>query len=143
LASSNSLRFDLVDHVLLVVHADVPPTDEDWGRMVTVRNANMQRLRGILVVAPPRAVINTAQRADVAKFMRETGHGIAVLTESALIRGVARAVGLLGVQVRAFAFSELGSALNYLLVPVARHAELTRRVELMRSQLPPSAEARS
>jgi hypothetical protein len=124
---------------MLIVHADVPPTDQDWARMLTVRNASTHKLRGILVVAPPRATINSAQRADVAKFMRETGKTIAVLTESALIRGVARAVGLLGVQVRAFGLGELGNALNYLLVPVARHDELIRRVEGMRAQLSPPA----
>ena len=141
MTSSASLRFDLVDHVMLIVHADLPPTDEDWARMITVRNASTQKLRGILVVAPPRATINSAQRADVAKFMRETGKTIAVLTESALIRGVARAVGLLGVQVRAFGLNELGNALNYLLVPVARHNELIRRVEGMQAQLSQPARA--
>lgn len=133
--SADTLRFDIVDHVFVIVHADVPPAEQDWARLVLVRNANRAKIRGNLVVAPPRATINAAQRADVASFMKETGISIAVVTDSALIRGVASAVGFLGVQVRAFAPSELPSALNYLFVPVSRQAEVIRRVEILKAQL--------
>ncbi len=133
--SADTLRFDIVDHVFVIVHADVPPDERDWARLMLVRNANRTKIRGNLVVAPPRATINAAQRADVATFMKETGISIAVVTDSALIRGVARAVGFLGVQVRAFPPAELTSALNYLMVPASRHAELIRRVEISKAQL--------
>jgi hypothetical protein len=69
--SSDSLRFDIVDHVLLIVHADAPPADDDWARLVVVRNANPHRIRANLVIAPPRASISAAQRADVAAYMRK------------------------------------------------------------------------
>jgi hypothetical protein len=138
-ANSDSFRFDIVGHVLLIVHADMPPTDEDWARMTVVRNAARERLRSILVVAPPRASINASQRSDVAQFMKSTGASIGVITDSALIRGVARAVGFLGVQVRAFEPSELANALNYLVVPQSRHLDMTRRIEGMKAQLTGSA----
>jgi hypothetical protein len=64
--TADSLRFDFMDHVMLIVHADAPPSDADWARMAVVRNANRDRLRGNLVIAPPRASINASQRADVA-----------------------------------------------------------------------------
>ena len=133
--SANTLRFDLVDNVFVIVHADVPPDDDDWRRFILVRNANRTKIRGQLVIAPPRASINATQRADVATFMKETGTSIAVLTDSALIRGVALAVGFLGVHVRAFPSNELTSALNYLVVPPSRHAALISRVELFKGQL--------
>ena len=133
--NSDSLRFDIVDHVMIIVHADMPPRDADWTRMTVVRNASRDRLRGTLVVAPPRASINASQRADVAQFMKGTNITIAVVTDSALIRGVARAVAFLGVQVRAFTPSELTSALTFLIVPPSRHADFTRRIELMKNQL--------
>ena len=135
MANSDSFRFDIVDHVLLIVHADVPPSDTDWARLIVVRNANRDKLRGNLVLAPPRANINASQRADVAQFMKETGASVAVVTDSALIRGVARAVGLLGVRVRAFAPAELGDALEFLNVPASRYAQFRRRIELMKAQL--------
>lgn len=131
----DTLRFDIVDHVLLVVHADVEPSDGDWARMVVVRNANRTKLRGTLVMAPPRASINAVQRADVAKFLKETGSSIAVVTDSALIRGVAMAVGFLGVKVRAFAPNAVTSALNFLAVPESRHATFVHRVEALKAQL--------
>jgi hypothetical protein len=133
--NADSLRFDIVDHVMLIVHADVPPDPEDWARMVVVRNANREKIRSNLVVAPPRASINAGQRSDVAQFMKETGITIAVVTDSALIRGVARAVGFLGVQVRAFAPAEIASALNYVVVAPSRHADMIRRIDAMKTQL--------
>jgi hypothetical protein len=133
--SADTLRFDIVDHVFVIVHADVAPDEQDWARLSLVRNANRTKLRGNLVVAPPRATINASQRADVATFMKETGSSVAVVTDSALIRGVARAVGFLGVQVRAFPPAELTSALDYLAVPTPRHAEFIRRVEILKAQL--------
>jgi len=141
--SIDSFRFDIVDHVMLVVHADMPPSDHEWARMVVVRNANRDRLRSTLVIAPPRASINASQRADVAHFMKETGITIAVVTDSALIRGVARAVGFLGVQVRAFAPNELSTALTFMIVPPSRHAEFTRRIEQMKAQLASNARSAS
>ena len=132
---NDSLRFDIVDHVLLIVHADVPPTDADWSRLILVRNANRERLRSHLVIAPPRASINASQRADVTRFMKETGINIAVVTDSALVRGVARAIGFLGVPLRAFAPGDLTRALDFVLVPTSRHADFARRIELMKAQL--------
>ena len=129
-----SLRFDLVDHVLVIVHADMPPLDEDWRRMAVFRDANRDRIRGNLVIAPPRASISASQRADVASFMRGQV-SIAVVTDSALIRGIARAVGFLGVQVRAFSPRELESALNYLLVAASKHQEIIRRIDGLKAQL--------
>jgi hypothetical protein len=67
--------------------------------------------------------------------MKETGASVAVVTDSALVRGVARAVGFLGVQVRAFSPKELTSALDFLVVPPSRHAELVRRIEILKAQL--------
>jgi len=133
--SADTLRFDIMDHVFVIVHADVAPNDQDWNRMILVRNANRVKVRANLVVAPPRATINAAQRADVATFMKETGSSIAVVTDSALIRGVARAVGFMGVQVRAFPPAELTQALDYLVVPKSRQAEIVRRVEILKAQL--------
>jgi hypothetical protein len=80
---SDSFRFDIVDHVMLIVHANVPPSDADWRRMVVVRDANRDKIRSNLVLAPPRASINASQRADVVQFMRENSTSIAVLTDSA------------------------------------------------------------
>ncbi|HEX2877818.1 MAG TPA: hypothetical protein VHP33_41495 [Polyangiaceae bacterium] len=135
MTDSNSLRFDIIDHVMVIVHADVPPSDSDWARLVVVRNASRLKLRSCLVIAPPRASINAAQRADVAKFMKETGSSVAVMTDSALIRGVAMAVGFLGVKVRAFALGDLTPALNFLAVPATRHATFLHRVQALKAQL--------
>lgn len=135
MANADSFRFDIVDHVMLVVHADVPPDERDWARMVLVRNANRDKIRSTLVIASPRASPTAAQRADVAQYMNATGTSIAVVTDSALIRGVAHAVSFLGVKVRAFSSSDLQAALQYSLVPQARFADMCRRIDAMQAQL--------
>lgn len=138
---AESLRFDLVDHVMLVVHADVAPSAHDWQRLMLVRDANRTRIRGTLVVAPPRATINSEQRSDVSTFLKQTGGRIAVLTNSALVRGAALALGLLGLPVRAFAPSGLEGALEYLALPSRHLADMHRRIASLQQQLgvPPIA----
>jgi hypothetical protein len=133
--SVDTLRFDIVDNIMLVVHADAPPSEPDWARLMMVRNANRQKIRGTLVVAPPRATINANQRADVVSFMKETGTGVTLLTESVLVRGVARAVAVLGVKVQAFAMGDGASAFDSLAVPRSRHADLSKRIEVLKKQL--------
>ena len=103
--------------------------------MIVVRNGNRERIRGHLVIAPPRATINATQRTDIAEFLKETGVSVAVVTNSALVRGVARAIGFLGVQVRGFAPEELLTALNYLVVPQLRHEAMVRRIDALHAQL--------
>ncbi|RYZ09815.1 MAG: hypothetical protein EOO73_02730 [Myxococcales bacterium] len=134
-ALGDSLRFDIVDQVLLVVHADMPPSAHDWARLITVRDANRLRIRATLVVAPPRASLSAQQRSDVVSFMKSTGGGIAVLTDSALVRGVARALGLLGLRVRAYAPLEIASALDFCGVTEPRREDLRRRIAALQAQL--------
>lgn len=122
---------------MLVVHADVPPAASDWERMVLVRNANRTRIRGTLVVAPPRATIDSAQRSDIVAFLKQTGGRIAVLTNSALVRGMALAVGLLGLPVRAFAPTGLDGALEYLSLPARHSADVAKRIASLQAQLAP------
>ncbi len=131
--------FDIIDHTLVEVHADAPPSASDWARMAVVRDANRHRLRANLVFAPPRSSLNAAQRADVVKFMKETGVTVAVITDSALIRGIAMALRLLGVDVRAFSSNELGRALNFLVIPHFRHAYMLQRIEGLKKQLASSS----
>ena len=120
---------------MLVVHADMPADEGDWSRMIVVRNANRSKIRSTLVIAQPRSTLSAAQRAEVAQFMNSTGTSVAVVTDSALIRGVARAVGFLGVNVRAFSSGQVIEALQFSLVPQARHADMLRRIDAMRAQL--------
>lgn len=133
--AANSFRFDIVDHVMLVVHANMPPDDEEWARMTLVRNAQRGKIRSLLVISAPNATLSAAQRADVAQFMSSTGTSGAIVTDSALIRGVARAVGFLGVKVQAFSTSEMTAALQYSLVPQARRPDILHRIEAMQAQL--------
>jgi len=134
-SDADTLRFDIVDQILLVVHADMPPSPTDWARLLVVRDANRLKLRGTLVIAPPRASIDATQRADVATFMKETGTAIVVMTDSVLIRGLARAIGVFGVKVQAFPLKDVAGALDFLSVPRVPQKELVRRIDALKAQL--------
>jgi hypothetical protein len=139
----DTLRFDLVDHVLLVVSADMPPGEADWARLRTIREANRERIRMALVVAQPRSAPSAAQRAELAAFMRSTGSGLAVITDSALVRGLGLAMSMLGLKVRAYAPSDLSSALDFCGVPEPRRADLRRLIDALKAQLARRAESAS
>jgi hypothetical protein len=129
------LRFKVIGDLMLVVHADTPPADSDWADMLRERDDHAGTLKGLLVVAPPKASINASQRADVQSYLRQTGARIAVLTDSKLVRGAALAVAWFGVSVRAFPTSGLHAALEYLQGPAEREALVARTIGELNEKL--------
>lgn len=121
--------------MLLVVCADAPPADLDWARLKSVREANRAKIQMALVVAPPRAVLSAAQRAEIAAFMKATDSGLTIITDSALNRGIVLALGMLGLKVRAYAPSEVAQALNHCGFSAPRALEMRRRIDTLTAQL--------
>jgi hypothetical protein len=139
----DTLRFDLVDHLLVVVAADAPPGEADWERLRTVREANRGRIRMMLLVAQPRSLPTSAQREEFTTFMRLTGLGVAVITDSALLRGLGLAMSKLGLKVRAYAPSDLARAFEFCGVSESRREDLTRLIGALKAQLARRAESAS
>ena len=137
---SGNLACLVFDDIMVVVHANAPPTDEGWARMLLIRDLNRPKLRGMLVVAPPKATISLEQRKDVYAFLKETGSRISVLSDSAAVRVIASTVGLLGVKVRAFDMKDLKKALDYIGADSALIPDVLRQIGSMRLSFPPSAE---
>lgn len=128
------MLFRVMGDLLLVVHADVPPSEAEWSEMLRVRD-DAERLTGILVSAPPKASINASQRADVQSYLEETGASIAVLTHSKLVRGAAFAVAWFGLPVRAFPPNELGEALAFLGQAPDRTPEIDASIQALAAEL--------
>lgn len=128
-----TLRFRVVGELMLVVHADIVPSESDWSQMLRTRDD--AKPKSILVVAPPKASINASQRADVQTYLAQTGARIAVLTDSKLVRGAALAVAWFGVPVRAFPSKGLGDALTFLEVKPERLQIIERAIQDLDAEL--------
>jgi hypothetical protein len=127
--------FGLVSDVFVVVHADMPPSVDDWADMIRFRDAHADRVKGHLVVAPAHATINARQREDVKQFWQRTRVRIALLTNSRLARGAAIAVAWFGVSVRAWAPECIDDAMAFLAVPVERQSELRLAAQALAVEL--------
>lgn len=134
-ARSPSMAFRVVGDILLIVHADMPPSAEDWSEMSKLREALADRLKGQLVVAPPRAIIDARQRADVKAFWQRSHVSLAVLTDSRLARGAAIAVAWFGVAVRAWPTQYIDEAMTFLAVPVERREELRQAAQALAAEI--------
>jgi serine/threonine protein kinase len=122
-AERRTLHHRFVGDVMLCVHANEPPSPEDWQAFVDARDARAETLKGLLVVAPPKATIDVRQRENVRKFLKLTGTRLAVITESRVVRGLVTAVGWFTSQVRAFAMDEVEEGLTFLGLGHERHEE--------------------
>lgn len=105
-----------LDQVLLGVHSDATPSDEEWEcwRALLCQRAADERLR-VLVEAHEHSGPDARQR----KLLRHTtaahrDYKTAVLTESMLTRGIITAVAWLGIPTRGYSFREYSAAFTFL-----------------------------
>lgn len=108
---------------MLCVHANEPPSSEDWDAFVQARDGHVPPVRGLLVIAPPRATIDVRQRGNVKTFLKYTGARLAVVTESRVVRGLVTAVAWFNVRVAAYAPDGVEEALSFLGLGSERHDE--------------------
>ena len=137
-----------VDGVFLEAHDHSPPSDEEWDALLEKlpRFAEEARRtgslpRGALIVSDGGAP-NPRQRKELARVTWATGlAGLpkAVVTSSALVRGVVTALNWLGSETRAFAPHELPHALEHLGVPEGHRPGLLLEITKLRAELSPPA----
>jgi hypothetical protein len=130
--SNSSFSWALYESVLLVAQRPGMPTDADWSEYV--KDAGVVPFTGVLVVGEGNKLSPT-QRADAGRLLRRNGARNAVVTSSAVSRGVMIALGWLGVKVRAFGPADFNGAFDYLGVPVEQRGEALALVKALRSAL--------
>jgi hypothetical protein len=128
--------YDYVDDVMVTVHKAVDPSEEDWSRMVADLAAKLRELRGNLVLAGD-IKLTARQRKGVADAVRGSKLKVAVLTESAVTRGILRAIGWLGGPpgLRPSAMEEIGGALEYLEIRGSQRVQVYGAIEKLRTSL--------
>ena len=119
------------------------PSDADWADYV--RQVADVPFAGALVVGEGNKLA-PAQRTEVEGWLKRNGARNAVVTNSAVSRGVMIALGWFGVPVKAFPPSDLMGALEYLGVPSEHRGEamvLVARLRRMVETQPPGPGAES
>jgi hypothetical protein len=122
---------ELVDGVLLCVHARVPPSAGDWARYCeyagSVRDRD-GRLRTLAVAAGIVAGPNAHQRAEYARKVSSEDSLVALLCSGLAARAAMVAMAWFNPNMRAFADDEVHAALIWLGVPIspAIRASITR-----------------
>lgn len=131
-------NFTSVGSTFIVVHADMPPSDEDWDGMIkySLGMASSPRgLTGVLVHAH-LSLPTSAQRERLVK----SGIPVrpqAILTSSGLVRGASTCLAWLGMgkHIKTFAPSKLDEALGYLAVPVLERRQVLAALSKLKLEL--------
>jgi hypothetical protein len=139
--SNPSISWALYGNILIVVQRPGIPTDGDW--IEYMLDASGTTFTGVLVIGEG-SKLSPTQRVDVEQLVKQSGANSAVVTSSALTRGVVTALRWFGVPMKAFALWDLSGALDFLAVPAAERDELLATVEQVKALTSqPRASARS
>lgn len=100
--------------VLLGVHHQCPPTDEEWARWIALALEPSAAGVRTLVESGGNSGPNAKQRKALAEALRGVDIRSAILTESLVVRGIVTAIAWLNVALRAFAPDQQHEAADYL-----------------------------
>ena len=125
-----TLRFELVDNVLLIIHSDNEPDPRDWDAFLELYARSIDHLFGVLVFSPGPGPDN-AQRRRIAKINQPRAAPIAVLTPSRLARGIVAALSWFDIPIKAFDVDGFERALDYLHLHGATRSSVARAYELL------------
>ncbi|MDI1446118.1 hypothetical protein [Polyangium sp. 6x1] len=152
-----TLAFGTLGELMVLVHADAPPTDAEWNAYTEAWEAHHHlHGRSRLLVSTGGGAPTAAQRQRLDERVRRMGGGAAraaILSESIFARVVAnalsameharaaRVLGRLGVSsglessqiYRMFARTDLRRALAWLDVPTTREPEIVRSIEQLQA----------
>jgi hypothetical protein len=100
--------------VLLGVHHQHPPTDQEWARWIGLAIESSAGGVRTLVVSGGNAGPNAKQRRALAEALQGVDIRSAILTDSLVVRGIVTAIAWLNVALRAFAPDQQLEAADYL-----------------------------
>ncbi|MET0287295.1 MAG: hypothetical protein ABW352_22610 [Polyangiales bacterium] len=117
--------------VLLEVHNQFPPSDEEWERLLALVSASLEKAASCLVFSRGPGPSAT-QRKRLAAMLTGRKYPTAVLTDSIVARGAVTALSWVGHSIRAFATNDVLRAMDMLPVSVAHRRDvLVRLVQMM------------
>lgn len=132
------MAFRVVDQVLVLVHAEQDPSDDEWMEYVLeIKRQGTLLLPQVVFTAGGRP--NSVQRKMLTDVLAGRGMKVAVLSVSTMVRGVVTAISWFNRDIRAFDPSELHRALDYLGVPPAQAGLIQVALDSLRGKLAKAA----
>ena len=127
--------FVLVGNVLIIVHSEAPPSDEEWEAYVSVIRSvkDLSKLRCIAFTdggAP-----NSSQRKLLNEALKNRPLQAAAVSSSTLVRGVVTALNWFNPLVRAFAPERLGEAYQYLKLSREEVSAVNKAISALQKEL--------
>lgn len=133
------IYFDSI--AMLVAKSEAPPIPADFDE-VTADLAAQPSLTGI-IVRPRGRTPGARQRASMHELVAKRSLRVAVLTDSALVRGAATALRWFGAPVECFPEASLDAALEFLGIPAERLSLARQRFEELLAQVEPPKHMRT
>jgi hypothetical protein len=107
-----ALEFAHVDDLMVSCHSPGLMAADEWNSyMEALRQKSITRYLG---TALGRVEPNSVQRSELFAFFHKRHIKVGVVTDDQLVRGIATAASWVGVDVRAFPWVEVRSAIQYL-----------------------------
>lgn len=130
------MAFGRVGTCIVLVHSVRPPAEDEWLSYIEF----LERHRGLattILVFSEGGAPDVTQRAKL-KDTLSSHMPTAVLTHSAIARGVVTAISWFYPRIRAFAPNDVEGALKWLQVGVSYFDEIRRLLHTLRAQVAPS-----
>ncbi|NUP09682.1 MAG: hypothetical protein HOW73_26860 [Polyangiaceae bacterium] len=129
-----TMRFEQFGDTVAMVHTADAPSDTEWDAMLAFLRTHW----------PARVLVftegggpTTLQRGRLNDALGKDVMSTAVVTSSAVVRGIVTALSWFNPGIKTFSPDGAAAALRYLGVPAEERHELMRRVSKMSSELKP------
>jgi len=132
--TNTTIRWDISDGVLLVVHAPAAPDRHEWSAFVQECTATKGVGRALVVA--PDAALDAVQRKEIGELVKVMGVSkVAVVTSSKTTQAIVTGLGWLTGVHRGFSPNQIEETTKFLGLGEARARELLARAQEMAAKL--------
>jgi hypothetical protein len=133
--TASEIQWTVVDETMISYSTPGHISDEHWDRFV--KDLKAKPIRWYLSTTMGAVEVNSVQRKKCIDVLKSKGVGVAVVTDERVVRGIVTAASWLGVNVKAFPWTDINGAIQH--IQVSREA-VDRYVEAV-AKLRQAAEA--
>lgn len=127
---------DVVDNIVLGAHSKEDPTEEDWESYVAITRKVLDEYGSVkLLVYSLGGGPNSVQRSKANDVFKERPQHVAVMLNSAILRGVVTALSWFNPKVRAFNLEQLEEACRYLEISDAQLDQVREAFPLLKAEV--------
>ncbi len=129
----STFKWEVVDDVMITVATTGDVPQAPWDAFIAAMRS--KRVGRYLSVAFGSPSINSVQRKVISDLLSQQKIPVAVVTDERLVRGIVTAVSWLGVDIKSFSLSEIGTAMKHLGIADISAPLVERTVEDLRRTL--------